>query len=651
MIRAGMGLLAASILAFAGSPAAAGLPAWAKEIAAGAPDVPEGMPEWPSRVLLDETVYEIGRGGTPWQVRQRTAVQYLSNRVDDMVFGMFGFDDTTSLKKSKGWHLAPNERAKRNDGGAVDLTLPDAFVTDSKARVVALSDVKKGSLVFYEFVAEQTPRKLAASVGFGEAVPVDRARVVFALPAGWTLRHAWLRAPGDPPARTEEGWVFEVRGLVPPREEKLADAHLDVTPRLVVGFFPPEGEKPAVAAFPDWNEVGRWYRDLAKGRETGNAAIESAARQASPKADDGFFERVLASTSFVRDRVRYVAREVGIGGYQPRPATQVFSELVGDCKDKGTLLRAVLGAHGIRSYPILVNATQRDTVSPSVPDPGSFDHFVIGALVPEDETVPAEMSDSVAEVPGVGRLFVVDATDDAAWPGTLCASLAGKAGLVVADDRAVVVNLPEGTPAAHRVDRTAKAIARPDGSARVSLETRYRGAPAEEARRDYRLSSLDRRKRVERAALDIWIGGEVKSYRAEEESPAGEFVEILEVEIPKGAPAIANGISVFPGAGESIEKVSVTRRERDVVFEHPIGLSYTSTIEGLPPRPLAALPTSLEGDGWSVRARVEADGATIRGRWEVERSRRRFAPAAFPELKKFWSAASKAAGTLVAGPP
>src|SRR2546427_6972067 len=87
---------------------------------------------------------------------------------------------------------------------------------------------------------------------------------------------------------------------------------------------------------------------MARGREAVTPAIEAVARRGPSEGDPSALERILASATMVRDRVRYVAVELGIGGYQPRPASETLSKLYGDCKDKGTLLQSVLDRKSTR---------------------------------------------------------------------------------------------------------------------------------------------------------------------------------------------------------------------------------------------------------------------------------------------------------------
>ena len=628
--------------------ARAGLPDWAKAIAESAPPIPEGSPEWPSRVLYSEVRIEVDPKGSPWRVVQRSAGQILSNRADDVMLGFFNFNDDTKVKKSKGWHVPPGERAERNIGGSVDVTMSDTFLTDAKARAVALQGLKRGSLVFFEFEAERKPYTSSETFSLGDATrPVDLERVVLAAPPGWTLRHAWLRSKGPEPSRDATGWTFQVSGWMPPKEEPLGPDASDLTPRLVVALDPPAGAPPAVPALSDWDGFARWFQGLAKGRDASDPAIEAAAKEALAGAPAEPLDRIRAVALLVRNRVRYLSRAVGIGGYTPAYAKATLAGLYGDCKDKGTLFRSVLSAAGFESYPILINATRADTVADTIPDPGAFDHFVVGVAWPKDAPVPDGLGSAMIEPPGLGRVLVVDTTDEYAWPGTLPAALAGHRGALIAGDRGILVTMPAGDPATHRIERSAVLTLGKDGGAGVTVETKYFGWPAETARAKYAGSAVERRESVEAEARRAWAGAEVKDYSSTLETRDGAYVETLKLDLPADSAELQDGLlGVFAGTTADVARVPLAKRKGPIVFEGPVRLSYVASIVGAPEGGLPQ-PQEVSGTGWMVKSGVSREGDTVRGSLVYERARTRFDPEAFPEVKQMWSAVGKAGAAAI----
>jgi transglutaminase-like putative cysteine protease len=55
----------------------------------------------------------------------------------------------------------------------------------------------------------------------------------------------------------------------------------------------------------------------------------------------------------------------------------------GDCKDKPTLLEALLRAADIPSYPVLINSCRK--LDPDVPSPSQFDHEITAVRLGKGE--------------------------------------------------------------------------------------------------------------------------------------------------------------------------------------------------------------------------------------------------------------------------
>ena len=89
-------------------------------------------------------------------------------------------------------------------------------------------------------------------------------------------------------------------------------------------------------------------------------------------------EKVQAIYDFVALKFRYVSISFGIGRFQPHAAEDVLKDAYGDCKDKHTLLAALLKAVGIEAESALINSALK--LDPEVPSPGQFDHVI--SLVP-----------------------------------------------------------------------------------------------------------------------------------------------------------------------------------------------------------------------------------------------------------------------------
>ena len=150
---------------------------------------------------------------------------------------------------------------------------------------------------------------------------------------------------------------------------------------MVATFFPAGG--PSVSnGFSNWREMGTWYWNLERGRSDASPEIkqEVAALTAGKTTS---LQKMQALAQFVQRDIRYVAIELGIGGWQPHPATEVFSHRYGDCKDKATLMRSMLQEIGVDSYQVAIN-TARGSITPGTPAYRGFDHQIIGIRLPDE---------------------------------------------------------------------------------------------------------------------------------------------------------------------------------------------------------------------------------------------------------------------------
>jgi transglutaminase-like putative cysteine protease/tetratricopeptide (TPR) repeat protein len=144
-----------------------------------------------------------------------------------------------------------------------------------------------------------------------------------------------------------------------------------------------DGRKlPSVAwtTFHSWPEVGDWYRSLALSRTEPSEAIRKQADDLTKDAKTPE-DQVQALYNYVSSHIRYVGIDFGIGRYQPHTAAEVLADQYGDCKDKDTLLEALLRAKGFSTAPALIGAGIAPV--PELPSPAVFNHAITTVNLPE----------------------------------------------------------------------------------------------------------------------------------------------------------------------------------------------------------------------------------------------------------------------------
>lgn len=132
----------------------------------------------------------------------------------------------------------------------------------------------------------------------------------------------------------------------------------------------------AVSEFKTWDQFGAWYRHLIRNTFVLDSQIRQTVQQLiQGKTTEA--EKVDAIYQWVIQNTHYVALEFGIHGYRPYPVTQVFHRRFGDCKDKASLLIAMLHEAGIAADFVLVRIRDLGLVDPTIPSVADFDHAIV----------------------------------------------------------------------------------------------------------------------------------------------------------------------------------------------------------------------------------------------------------------------------------
>jgi hypothetical protein len=365
----------------------------------------------------------------------------------------------------KGWCIpAQGKDYEVKDKDAVEISLPKVdgseLVSDVKDKVLRIPASDPGNIIGYEYEEEKQPYVLQDVWSFQETSPVREAHYTLQLPQGWEYKATWLNYPETKSAQTgsQAQWVVsDVKGI---RHEDYMPPWPGVAGQMIISFYPPGGAAQN-RAFQSWQQMGVWYQGLISGRQ--DASPEVKQKVAALAASAGTqLEKMKAVAGFAQKDIRYVAIELGIGGWQPHPAAEVFTHHYGDCKDKVTLMSAMLREIGVENYYVVINS-ERGSVTPATPaHMGGFDHVIIAIKLPADVTDSSLVATMVH--PKLGKLLFFDPTDEMTPFGQLYGPLQANYGLLVAPDGGELIELPQLPPASNGISRTAKLSLSPTGT-------------------------------------------------------------------------------------------------------------------------------------------------------------------------------------------
>jgi hypothetical protein len=494
-------LLAAALLA-AGLPARAGVPDWLSS--AQRLDLPDYPADTDAVLLFNEQITTVKAKG---EITTRYRRAYKILRPDGRGYGtaVVYFDDETRLTYLKGWSLPVGEKdytVKEKD--AVE-TQPffGALYQDDRAKVLEIPAADPGNVVGYEYEQKARPFALEDAWWISKRVPVRRTRYVLELPGGWEFEAHWLHhSEVEPQAAGENTWVWEIENVPAVETEPDMPPWRALAARLVVTLYP-EGRRAGAESFSSWEDVGRWYARLAASRRQAGPGIREKVGELTAGAGT-LREELEALAAFAQHDVRYVAVEIGIGGYQPHAAEEIFANRYGDCKDKVTLLSAMLEEIGLDSRLVMVN-TDRGVVASEAPSAYGFNHVILAIRLPAD--MKTDGFYALSEHERLGRLLFFDPTSDLTRLGDLPPYLQGNYGLVADPEGGELVQLPLLPPAVNRLLRTGKFIVTDGGDLRGDITEVRWGAPATWRRSTLRRLPEPEQTKVVENFLVSFLGG------------------------------------------------------------------------------------------------------------------------------------------------
>ncbi len=143
-----------------------------------------------------------------------------------------------------------------------------------------------------------------------------------------------------------------------------------------------DGRALNASTFKSWDEIAKLmkpYFDVASSiPPSGPLRAEVDKLKRAPGTSKSKAEAAL---KLVQDNVRYVALNMGRGGYVPASAETTWSRRFGDCKAKTALLLAILHELHIDSEAVLANTDGNDGLDGRQPELGWFNHVLVRAHI------------------------------------------------------------------------------------------------------------------------------------------------------------------------------------------------------------------------------------------------------------------------------
>ena len=127
-------------------------------------------------------------------------------------------------------------------------------------------------------------------------------------------------------------------------------------------------------SFKSWDTFSHWYRKLCHQKYNLDHSISDEINTLIKNATTDR-EKIEIIYSYMQEKTRYVAVELGVGSWQPSSANTVYENRFGDCKDLSTFLIAALKHIGIDAYPVLIRTWDGGAVYKEFPY-NYFNHVI-----------------------------------------------------------------------------------------------------------------------------------------------------------------------------------------------------------------------------------------------------------------------------------
>ena len=503
MYLSALGFLLSLIVAPAFAFKSDSVPDWVRT--AAQQKLPTYPPETNAVVLLDETTYTVAPDGSAVE-HYRYVVKIL--RPQGREEGIVGvpFDKDSKILSMHVWSIGPDghEYAVK-DNEMVELGYPGQgnFFDDLKVRIAKAPGRDPGGIVAYEYEQRSHPYLTEKTWFFQSELPHLNQSFTLELPPGFTHGTVWAHSKEVSAVDLEhQRWRWEMNNTpaIDLDQVTLRPDVLSLAGRMTVHYKGPGIQSPTEGT---WQSIGEWYQALAKDRVVATPEIAAKTKELVGDKTD-FYDKTEAIAEFVQKQVRYFVIELGIGGYQPHYAADILHNRYGDCKDKATLLTAMLSTVGIHGALVMVDH-RRGVVDPDAPSIVG-DHVIAAIEIPRGYSSPKLRSVVTSKT---GRQYLIfDPTWDKTAFGQLEHNLQGGYGVLVEGSDSQIIQFPVLSPDLNTIHRTASFQLQSDGTLKGTVTEKRFGDLSEDRRSLYTMGDAKEQTQF----LDRMLGQDFTSF-------------------------------------------------------------------------------------------------------------------------------------------
>ncbi|HET7346288.1 MAG TPA: DUF3857 domain-containing protein [Acidobacteriaceae bacterium] len=610
------------------------MPDWMLQAAAPAMGFPAEWRDAKAVYLLEDTLVTIQPDGRAVQ-RYRAVVKILRPEGRGYARPVAGFSRDERLYSFHVWSIGPDgHHYAMKDSEYVERGVEGGGILydDERLKLASPPAADPGGIVAWE-TETQIPTYISEDTwGFQNPVPTVHSVYEIDLPPTWHQYAVWSRHSRLEPTEVAPNhfrWELTNIDGIDLTDVPLAPAWSALAGRMTVHF----AQDPLPQGDALWARIGNWYTGLAAPRSEAGGDVASTAKSVGGNGD--FMARLTKIADFMQQQIRYVGIEIGIGGLQPHPADDVFRYRYGDCKDKATLMIAMLDAVGIRATWVGVD-THRGRIDPGAPSLLG-NHAITAIEIPKGYENPRLQA--VVRAKTGRRYLIFDPTNTFVSIGQLPLYLQGGYGMLAAGEDSQVIQLPILSPDADRTERTAKFELAPDGTLTGDVRVVRSGASAWQMRGELAADS----EKEQRQTLERQLQRDLSSFTlgSEKAENVRELEKPLEVQYQFTAPLYAktagNLLLVRPRVlGSDVRALNDRPRKVPISFsglgtwqdDYALKIPAGYTVDDLPD------PVTVDMGFATYHSEVKAEAGTLHYKRQYVLKKLELDPGDYPSLRK-----------------
>lgn len=339
-----------------------------------APSVEE-FPDASAAILLNEVKRVIHLDGTSSTTYHRIIKLFKKRGIEKFgeVFITYNaWGERITIKKARTFKL---------DGTEVEATsIKDIFPLEGyrlysyiSQKVISMPALEEGVTIEYQYTLDDYSRGFIGknfqdTFYLQDFEPIQFCRYVLTIPEGVEIKIVNFKTDIEPEIKKVENkmvYTWEDSDISQIIYESDMPPFHNIAPRITV------------SSFSSWEEIASWYYDISREQSKADADIKAKVAELIQN-ETTLEDKIRAVYHYVITEIRYLGLEFGISGHMPHEAAEIYKYKYGDCKDKATLLIAMLREAGIEAHYVLVRTRYSGELDLGLPS-FQFDHAIAAA--------------------------------------------------------------------------------------------------------------------------------------------------------------------------------------------------------------------------------------------------------------------------------